>query len=138
MEDPLAHPARCEGYMLLFHRMDWDAQCPPEEAQRLIDDIHRWFDNLEQEGKLKGGHPLTEQRIVIRREGSQTVTDGPFAESKEAVGGFIVLDVASMDEAVAIARTMPVVRYGLKVEVREVAESCPVYMRMRRHAVTPA
>jgi hypothetical protein len=55
---------------------------------------------------------------------SRTVTDGPFAEAKEAVGGYFMLNVDTMDEAVAIARECPGLAYGVKVEVRPVLGEC--------------
>jgi hypothetical protein len=65
-----------------------------------------------------------------RRRQSEThgrvVADGPFAESKEAVAGYFLLRVASLDEAVAIAKECPVLAYGAAVEVRPVAQECPV------------
>jgi hypothetical protein len=54
------------------------------------------------------------------------VSDGPFAESKEAVGGYFLLQVNTFDEAVAIAQECPGLPYGVKVEVRPVAEVCPL------------
>jgi hypothetical protein len=54
------------------------------------------------------------------------VADGPFAESKEAIGGYFLLKVDSIEEAVAIAKDCPGLAYGARVEVRPVAEACPV------------
>ena len=54
------------------------------------------------------------------------VADGPFAESKEAIGGYFLLKVDSLDEAVAIAQECPGLPYGAKVEVRPVMAQCPL------------
>jgi hypothetical protein len=54
------------------------------------------------------------------------VADGPFAESKEAIGGYFLLQVKSIDEAVAIAQECPGLPYGAVVEVRPVAAECPI------------
>jgi hypothetical protein len=62
------------------------------------------------------------------------VSDGPFAESKEAIGGYFLLDVATMDEAVAIARECPGLPYGIRVEVRPVAGECPIAADLRVEA----
>ncbi|HVJ45724.1 MAG TPA: YciI family protein, partial [Luteolibacter sp.] len=56
---------------------------------------------------------------------SGTVADGPFAESKETIGGFFMVNVVSMDEALEIAKRCPALAYGLTVEVRPAAEVCP-------------
>ncbi len=61
-------------------------------------------------------------------------TDGPFAESKEAIGGYFLLDVASLDEAVAIAQECPGLPYGVQVEVRPVAAECPVASELKQEA----
>ena len=63
---------------------------------------------------------------MVTGKNGRTVSDGPFAESKEAVGGYFLLQVASMDEAVTIAQECPGLAYGSKVEVRPVAETCPL------------
>jgi hypothetical protein len=57
--------------------------------------------------------------------------DGPFAESKEAVGGYLVLDVETIEEAVAIAQSSPGLAYGGSIEVRPLAEECPLDVRAR-------
>src|SRR5438477_4181863 len=88
---------------------------------------------------------LTEQGIAVagyrrEREGKivsgkeRIVSDGPFAESKEAIGGYFLLDVATMDEALAIAKKCPGLPYGIRVEVRAVAPECPLSAETQREA----
>ena len=55
--------------------------------------------------------------------------DGPFTETKEAVGGYLVLQADNIDEAVEIARSMPTLRYGISVEVRPILAECPIFQR---------
>jgi hypothetical protein len=62
------------------------------------------------------------------------VSDGPFAESKEAIGGYFLLDVASFDDAVVIARECPGLPYGVQVEVRPVAAECPLASELKQEA----
>lgn len=95
-------------------------------AQRdaLLQDWNQWYDRLASQGKLEGGHPLEPGGRLVSRSGSRTV-DGPFVESNEAVGGYFLLTVADLDEAVAIAKECPSVKLGLTVEVRPVADTCP-------------
>jgi hypothetical protein len=57
------------------------------------------------------------------------VMDGPFTETKEAVGGYLVLQADSLTEAVEIARSMPTLRYGISVEVRPILAECPILQR---------
>ena len=88
-----------------------------------------WFEGLAKEGRVKSGHPLmNEGKIVSGRKG-QTVADGPFAESKEAIGGYFYLHVSGMDEALEIAKQCPGLDYGAQVEVRPVAAMCGVRER---------
>jgi hypothetical protein len=79
-----------------------------------------WLDRLTEQGKARAGQPLTDQGKVISGKKGQTVLDGPFAESKEAVAGYVLLQVANLDEAVEIGRECPGLDYGLSVEVRSV------------------
>ena len=58
------------------------------------------------------------------------MADGPFAESKEAIGGYFLLQVDDMDEAVEIAKQCPGLAYGIDVEVRPVAEECAARARV--------
>ena len=92
-----------------------------------------WFKRLTEQGKAVAGNPLErEGKIVSGKE--RSVSDGPFAESKEAIGGYFLLDVATMDEALAIARECPGLPYGIRVEVRPVAGECPIAAEIRTEA----
>ncbi|HLQ55446.1 MAG TPA: YciI family protein, partial [Streptosporangiaceae bacterium] len=74
------------------------------------------------EGKLKGGSPLrpvTEARRIRSRNGQTRVTDGPFAEAKEVIAGYFIIEAGSLDEAVQIAAGCPNAEFG-SVEVREI------------------
>jgi hypothetical protein len=62
------------------------------------------------------------------------VSDGPFAESKEAIGGYLLLDVETIEEAIAIAQSSPSLAYGTSIEVRPVTEECPLDVRARELA----
>ena len=78
---------------------------------------------LAREGKLRRGAPLgaiSDAALIRVRDGKALVSDGPFAESKEVVGGFWIVDVASREEAIEIARRSPHARYGM-VEVHPIA-----------------
>jgi hypothetical protein len=114
------------AYMLLFRGTDWAKALSPEEIQKVMGEWRNWFDRLTSEGKVKAGHPLEpEGKVVTSRKGRVVVADGPFAESKETVGGYFFLEVADMDEALAIAKECPALPHGAIVEVRPVADMCP-------------
>jgi len=112
------------GYMLLFRGSDWQKSLSAEEMQKVSDQWMAWFDRLKKEGKALAGAPLEREGRLVLAKGGRVVSDGPFAESKEAIGGYFLLKVESMDAAVAIARDCPGLPYGAKVEVRPVAGDC--------------
>src|SRR5688572_30299605 len=116
-------------YMLLFRGTGWDKGLAPEETQKIVSQWAAWFDRLTKEGKAKAGQPLTDEGKIVSGKRGQTVADGPFAESKEAIGGYFLLNVANFDEAVKIAQQCPGLAYGLTVEVRQVADMCMVRHR---------
>jgi hypothetical protein len=105
-------------YMLLFRGMHWDKNLSPQEIQNVMSRWITWFDRLTQEGKAKAGQPLTDKGKTISGKKGQKVVDGPFAESKESIAGYILLQVATLDEAVKIAKECPGLDYGISVEVR--------------------
>lgn len=112
-------------YLFLFRGTDWSKRLSPEEMQNVASQWMAWFKRLSEQGKVIGGSPLdTEGRVVSGKNG-RTISDGPFAESKEAIGGYFLLCVESMEEAVAIAQQCPGLPHGAKVEVRHIVGQCP-------------
>jgi hypothetical protein len=116
-------------YLLLFRGNMWDRGLSPEQLQKVVTDWMAWFERLKDERRCTGGHPLEKEGKIVSGKQGRTVADGPFAESKEAVGGYFYLQVADIDEAIEIARQCPGLEYGAVVEVRPVAEICAVKQR---------
>ena len=116
-------------YMLLFRGTHWDKGLSPEEIQKMVGQWYAWFERLTQEGKCKAGHPLEREGKIVSSRKGRTVADGPFAESKEAIGGYFLLQVDDLNEAVEIAKECPGLDYGIDVEVRPVAEQCTARAR---------
>jgi hypothetical protein len=112
-------------YMLLFRGTDCHKGFSPEEIQQIAGQWMAWFKRLTEEGKAVSGRPLEATGKIVSGKGGRVVADGPFAESKEAIGGYFMLQVHSLDEAVAIAQECPGLAYGGKVEVRPAMEACP-------------
>lgn len=112
--------------MLLFVGTDWHQGLSPEEMQRVSEQWMAWFKRLTEQGKAVAGHPLEREGKAVSGKNGRVVADGPFAEAKEAIGGYFLLDVATLDEAVSIAKECPGLAYGAKVEVRAVRAECPV------------
>ena len=116
-------------YMLLFRGPHWDRGLCTDELQQVMDKVMAWFEGLNERGKIKGAQPLGSQGRVISGTDGRFVVDGPFMETKEAVGGYLVLQADSPNEAVEIARSMPALRYGISVEVRPILAECRIFQR---------
>ena len=114
------------GYMLLFKGTDWHKGLSPEEMQKIAGLWMDWFKKLSDQGTAVAGHPLESTGKIISGKNGRTVADGPFAESKEAIGGYFMLNVKTLEEAVAIGQQCPGLAYGATVEVRPLLEVCPM------------
>ena len=117
--------------MLVFRGNDWHKGLSPEEMQKIASQWKTWFDRLTAQGKATAGNPLEPEGKIVSGKNGRIVADGPFAESKEAIGGYFLLHVNSLDEAVAIAKDCPGLAYGVVVEVRPVAAECPIAQAAR-------
>src|SRR5689334_4566586 len=111
-------------YMLFFRGPDWDQGLTVEETQAIMDRIGVWTDSVSQKGKVKGGQVLERVGTVVSSRQGQIVTDGPFAESKEAIGGYLAVELADYDEALALAKTFPTLPHGISIEIRKVLAEC--------------
>jgi hypothetical protein len=111
--------------LLLFRGTHWHKSLSPEELQNVMSQWTAWFDRLIEQGRIKSAHPLMDEGKIVAWKKGQTVADGPFAESKEAIGGYFLLQMTEFDEALEIAKECPALKYGMMVEVRPVAGLCP-------------
>ena len=96
--------------MLLYRSGEWYNKLSHAELQELINQNKAWFEGLTAQGKAKPGRAL------------------------EAIGGYLVLDVGTIEEAIAIAQSSPGLAYGGSIEVRPLAEECPLDARARELA----
>jgi len=115
-------------YMLLICRdeLAW-AELSPTERQRIYAEMVALSDELHARGQYLAGHPLhpsSSATSVRVRDGKRVVTHGPFAETREQLGGYMLIDVADLDEALAIAARIPLARTST-VEIRPVREGAP-------------
>jgi hypothetical protein len=122
------------GFVLLFRSDEWYQELSAEEIQAVIDQSNAWVERLTAQGKAKGGMVLTREGAVITGNNRRTVSDGPFVESKEAIGGTLLLDVATLEEAVAIARNSPGLAYNTTIEVRPIGDECPLTACVRERS----
>jgi hypothetical protein len=116
-------------YMLLFRGTQWDKGLSPEDMQKIMGQWNSWFERLTLQGKVKSAHPLEREGKIVSGKG-RTIADGPFAESKEAIGGYFLLQLDDLNEALEIAKECPGLAYGMTVEVRPVADQCRTMQRL--------
>jgi hypothetical protein len=103
-------------YLLLFRNTGWHKELSAEEIQQNMARFTAWFERLNNTGQFKSGGPLAHSGKTITPK--KAVTDGPFAESKEAIAGFFVIHANSLEQAVEIAKGCPGLEFGQTVEVR--------------------
>ena len=115
-------------YMLLICRDEplWDT-LSTIERQHIYYETMALSEELTARGQYLGGFPLLPSSAATSvrvRDGKRLVTDGPFAETREQLGGYMIIDVKTLDEALAIAARIPLARTST-VEVRPVREGAP-------------
>jgi hypothetical protein len=115
-------------YLLLIYNAEsqWDAMSEAETA-KMIQEFGAFTQSIIASGNYKGGNqlfPTTKATTVRVQNGKTSVTDGPFAETKEQLGGYYLIEAADLDEATAIAARIPSVRAG-SVEVRPIVPMQP-------------
>lgn len=106
---------------LLLLRQPAGPTPPPERLAKIMVRFGDWMAGLYAKNLVASTHGLAPEGKILRGPAGETViTDGPYAEAKEIVGGYVLLDVASMARAVAIAKRCPGLDYAMAVEVRPV------------------
>ena len=103
---------------LVISRGQWDKEASPERIQLAIDQFYTWLEQHIDAGRMKTGQRLANTgRTVSKR---QVMTDGPFGEAKEVIGGYWFILAGSLDEAAKIAEGNPCLECGLFYEIRPV------------------
>jgi hypothetical protein len=103
---------------LVICRGQWDKTLSRDEIQSATEKFYIWYDRLINEGKMKPGQRLTFEGKTVARK--NVITDGPFGESKEAIGGYWFILAQSLDEAVQIAKGDPCLDCGRLLEIRPI------------------
>jgi hypothetical protein len=128
---PTRLPSRVEGYTggdmpsptykyLFLHRSvpgAGQANASPEDMQAMFARWNAWKEKFK-DNIVDWGDKLKSEGMIVS---SSSVSDGPFIEAKEIIGGFMIVAAESLDHAVAIAREMPAMQPGARIEVREMA-----------------
>ena len=111
-----------EFILLLHEDPSGFSQASPEEMQSVIAEYSAWRDNLIKNGQLVGGNKLKDEggRHLTLQGGNLRVVDGPFAEAKEVMGGYFIIAAADYDAAAALSSSCPHLKYGGRIELREI------------------
>lgn len=110
-------------YLLLIYGEEkrWE-KIPATERDTILQEYMDYSQSIAQSGHLRGGNELdatTKAKTVKVRDGKQLVTDGPFAETKEQLGGYYLVEAKDVNEALALAARIPSARWG-SIEVRPI------------------
>src|SRR3954468_15607705 len=129
------HPT-AQPYMLLFRNTgpETHQHLSPDQRQQLVVRWNAWFEGLVAEGKATEGQPLEMESRIVSGAGGARVTDGFFAEAKEAIGGYVKLMVSGLEEATAIAQRHPGLAHGLIIEVRSMTATCHLGVNTSSHS----
>jgi len=100
---------------LVLSRGQWNADASPQDVQGAIDAFYVWYERGLAEGRLKPGSRLGQGARIVAQG---LVTDGPFAETKEWVGGYWFIVAETLEQAAAIGAENPCLRFGLTLEIR--------------------
>lgn len=108
-----------ERFMLIFHGGQMDG-ASPEELQAHMGKWFAWVDKLRSTNQYEAGDPLLPGGKLVSGKGGKNVTDGPYTEGKEVVGGYFIITAKDMDEAVAIAKECPDYEVNGSTQVRQI------------------
>ena len=111
-------------YLLLIYGEESTAAPDPAEAEQVMNEYWAYTNAITQAGASTGGEALQDSRTATTvrvKDGERVVTDGPFAETREVLGGYYLIDVPDLDAAIDWAAKCPGAKYG-SVEVRPIME----------------
>ncbi len=111
-----------QDYMLIFRHEDGQKVASPEQIQIWMKQTMDWIGGIAAQNKFTGGNglPFDDAKVV---QSNKMVTNGPFGEIKETIGGYVIVKADSVDEAVEFAKGCPVLQgEGNSVEVRKIAK----------------
>jgi hypothetical protein len=114
-------------FILIFRHEDGNKVASPEQLQAWMKQTMDWIGGIAAQNKFSGGNglPFEDARVV---KSNNVVTNGPFGDIKETIGGYIIVKANSVDEAVEFAKGCPVLQgEGNSVEVRKIAKGDGVH-----------
>ena len=110
-------------YMLILHESTTGfADMSAEDIENVIAEYMAWSQSVAEKGKMVGGNKLRDEggKMLTITGGKLRVTDGPFAEAKEVIGGYFTINADDYDDAIETAQSCPHLKYGGRIELREI------------------
>ena len=107
-------------YMMIFRNEKKDDKPSAEQMNTMMQQWQSWIGGIAAKGNYSGTNRLLPEGKTIRS--NKAITDGPYVEGKEMIGGYLIVKANSIDEAMEMAKTCPGLLYGGNVEVRSVME----------------
>ena len=108
-------------FMLFIRNGEEPNELSPEQIQQAIQRFSAWARKLREQGKLVAAEKLKDNEgLLLRTRNGQIVVDGPFAETKETIGGYFIVEAGNLDEAVALTKECLALSNGGIVELREI------------------
>lgn len=119
-----------DEFVLVFRHEDGKKVASPEQMQEWMKQTMEWIDTIAAQNKFVSGTGLLfeDAKVVTNRDSKKVVTNGPFGEIKETLGGFIIVKAESADEAAEFAKQSPILQgEGNTIEVRKIAKNDGVH-----------
>ena len=112
-----------ESYLLLLHGRDKYAVLSPEEIQAVLGRYRAWGQKLREAGRILGSNKLEDGtgRVLRGRNGDMRITDGPYAETKDVLGGYFLVSAESYEDAVKLSSECPHLDFGA-IEIRRIQQ----------------
>ena len=113
-------PEQSNDFLYLFRGGADPKRMSPEQMQQNMNKWFTWMGQLRSEGKFKAGEPLSDEGKVLSGRKGSVVSDGPFVEGKEEVGGYLIVSANDLNEAAELAKGCPIFENNGTVEVRPI------------------
>jgi hypothetical protein len=128
-------------YVILGYQPENFEAMSDSERNAMFDDCFAYDDELRKNGHWAGGEALQPAGAAItvsRKNGNVAVTDGPYVETKEQLGGFLLLEARDLNHAIQLVSRHPAVRYGTPFEIRPVADLSAIQAESEQRRKTAA
>ena len=108
--------------LLLRHNAGRPRPTSPDQFLAVTKEYVAWTDRIRADGRHKAGDKLTDDpgKVIRPQGGRAAVTDGPYAESKEVLGGYYIITAGDYEDACRVAETCPHIKFGGTIEVRQI------------------